>query len=171
MKKIDFKYFPVNNELPSHLIEVVDVFKVHANEIDSDRKRKKALNSNDVLKIVSDGLSECGYRCEKSKSKNDRIQLRINDSSQRFDVDGYNEEQKAIIEVEAGRAFRNHQFLKDLFEAFVMEDVEFLTIVVRRSYSSKSTTKDFELVSQFIETMYASKRFIIPLKGILIIGY
>lgn len=75
---------------------------------------------------------------------------------------------KIVIEVEAGRAVTNYQFLKDLFQACVMSDVDYLVIAVRNIYRKN---QDFEKVISFFNTLYASGRLILPLKGILIIGY
>jgi len=85
-----------------------------------------------------------------------------------FDADAINEEMKSVIEIEAGRGVANYQFLKDIFQAFVMNDVDYLTIAVRNLYRKSN---DFEKARRFIDTMYASGRFQVPLKGILIVGY
>jgi hypothetical protein len=73
-----------------------------------------------------------------------------------------------VVEIEAGRAVSNNQFLKDMFQASMMKDVEFLVIAVRNVYMR--SRKDFENVCAFMETMYASSRLRLPLKGILIVG-
>ena len=87
---------------------------------------------------------------------------------QRFDADAYNEEKGIVVEVEAGRAVTNYQFLKDLFEACVMSDVNYLVIAVRNEYRN---SLDFEKVITFFNTLYTSNRLQLPLKGVLIIGY
>jgi hypothetical protein len=50
----------------------------------------------------------------------------------------------------------------------MMQDVEYLSIAVRNVYRK---AKDWEKVCTFFETMYASSRLELPLKGVLIIGY
>jgi hypothetical protein len=72
------------------------------------------------------------------------------------------------LEVEAGRAVVNYQFLKDIFQACMMYGVEYLIIAVRNDYQKKD---DFQKVCVFLETLYISNRLSLPLKGILIIGY
>ncbi len=72
------------------------------------------------------------------------------------------------MEVEAGRGVTNYQFLKDLFQACVMQDVDYAVIAIRQDYRGSD---DFSKVVTFIETIYASNRLILPLKGLLIIGY
>ena len=49
-----------------------------------------------------------------------------------------------------------------------MQDVDFLVIAVRQDYRG---TDDYSKVIAFIETLYASTRLQLPLKGVLIIGY
>ena len=86
----------------------------------------------------------------------------------KFEVDAYHEKKGIVIEVEAGRAVHNYQFLKDLFEACMMPDAKYLVIAVRNDYKGQN---DFKIVNTFMETLQASDRLVIPLKGILIIGY
>ena len=75
---------------------------------------------------------------------------------------------KIVIEVEAGRGYRNNQFLKDIFQACMMPNVEFLVIAVRNHYHNSD---DFKSIFQFLETLYISGRLQLPLKGIVLIGY
>lgn len=95
-----------------------------------------------------------------------------------FRADGYNNADKSVIEIEAGRAVMNNQFLKDLFQACMMQDVEYLTIAVKNEYmvNNKKTGKvdkklDFDEVLKFFDALYSNNRLILPLHGILIIGY
>lgn len=50
----------------------------------------------------------------------------------------------------------------------MMQDVDYLAIAVRNVYRGN---KDFETVLKFFDTLYASNRLTLPLKGILVIGY
>lgn len=85
-----------------------------------------------------------------------------------FEVDAYHEKCRAVLEIEAGRAVTNYQFLKDFFEACVMYNVDYLVLAIRKIYRNN---KDFEKVLTFFDTLFASGRMSIPLKGILVIGY
>ena len=85
-----------------------------------------------------------------------------------FNADALSKDGRIVIEVEAGRATENNQFLKDLFQACMMFNVEYLVLAVRNEYRSH---KDFEIVYTFLETLYISNRITLPLKGILLIGY
>ena len=72
------------------------------------------------------------------------------------------------MEVEAGRAVSNYQFLKDLFQACAMQEARHLVIAVRNLYLGK---KDFDAVINFMETLYASSRLQLPLQSVTIVGY
>lgn len=85
-----------------------------------------------------------------------------------FNADALSSDKKIVIEVEAGRATENNQFLKDLFQACMMFNVEYLVLAVRNKYRSHY---DFDIVYTFLETLYISNRIKLPLKGILLIGY
>lgn len=131
------------------------------------------LPSNEVLNIVRSELEDIGFRMEASKKPLDKIQVPVlfglNGKLEKyFDADGYDEINKTVLEVEAGRAVTNYQFLKDLFQACMMHEVDFLVIALRVTYKRNA---DFDKVITFFETLYASGRLQLPLKGILIIGY
>lgn len=167
---INWQYYPKSKEIPTHLKDVVDIFVLNQNIISSD---DFTLNSNDVLEKISLNLLELNYQVEVSKKAIDKIKVPVlfgmNGKLEKFfDADAYNEELKTVIEVEAGRAVTNYQFLKDLFQACMMHEVDFLVIAVRNTYR---TNKDFQSVITFFDTLQASGRLILPLKGILIIGY
>ena len=85
-----------------------------------------------------------------------------------FEADGYNNETKTVIEVEAGRAVINYQFLKDIFQASMMIDTDFLVLAVRNSYKSND---DFQKINKFLEVTYLTSRITFDLKGILLVGY
>lgn len=130
------------------------------------------LDSNTVLRIVSNGLISLGFEIERSKSEKTKSKFlfylgkmgKWSNLLMQTDII----KKKIVIEVEAGRAVTNYQFLKDLFQACVMSDVDYLVIAVRNIYRKN---QDFEKVISFFNTLYASGRLILPLKGILIIGY
>jgi hypothetical protein len=129
------------------------------------------LSSNEVLSVVSKDLLDKGYKVELSKKEKINVPVLYgvsNSVEKSFDVDAYNQEKRFVIEVEAGRALLNNQFLKDLFQACVMVDVDYLAIAVRKVYKEQ---KDFETITKFFETLYASDKLTLPLKGILLIGY
>ena len=85
-----------------------------------------------------------------------------------FDADGISQDLSIVLEVEAGRAYRNNQFLKDIFQACMMPTVEYLFLAVRNTYAG---TDDFISIFNFLETLYINGRLQLPLKGIVLVGY
>lgn len=170
MGQLQFQYFPKNKAITEDLIKVVEVFSAKHNQINSENNQ---LTSNDVLSIIADDLESLGYQVERSKKSIDKILIPVlyginGVLEQHFDADAYNKDLKIVVEVEAGRAVLNYQFLKDLFEACVMDNVDYLAIAVRKTYKD---SHDFLKVITFFNTLFASNRLILPLKGTLIIGY
>jgi hypothetical protein len=167
---INWQFFPKSKIIPTHLKTVIDVFEKNETTISSD---KFQFGSNEVLENVREDLEKSNFQVEKSKKSNDKIKVPVlfgpNGKLEKyFDADGYNEATKTVIEVEAGRAVTNYQFLKDLFQACMMYEVDYLIIALRKDYRGNS---DFQSVITFFDTLYASGRLALPLKGILIIGY
>lgn len=167
---VSWQYYPKSDEILGHLAKVVSVFKQHHEEIDSSKHR---LSSNEVLFVLKKGLLGLGFKVEKGNRVEDKIKVpvlfgRDGHPEKWFNVDAFQEETGSVLEVEAGRAVDNYQFLKDLFEACMMHDVDYLVIAVRKVYREKA---DFEKVVTHFESLYASGRLRLPLKGVLIIGY
>lgn len=166
-------YFPRNKKITDELLHVISVFESQKSNIDSYSHKK--LESNDVLKVLADDLEKIGYQVERSKKEKDKIKMPVlygecGAVSLNFEVDAFNKDNGIVIEVEAGRAVTNYQFLKDFFEACCMYDAQYLCIAVRQIYGTP-TREDYKKVCSFFEAMHASDRFSIPLKGILVIGY
>lgn len=174
--EIKWQYFPRFAATPEHLKQVVIAFENAAHEIATP---KHQLSSNEVLEKVADYLEELSFKVERGKSRAQKIHRPVlygrDDSIDKaFEVDAWQESTGTIIEVEAGRAVINHQFLKDFFEACVIQDAKYLVIAVCKAYkpaSLKTPSNDFEIVSTFMDTLYSSGRLQVPLDGVLIIGY
>ena len=80
---------------------------------------------------------------------------------------------RPLTTVEAGQATINYKFLKDFYEACLMDDIDYLCIAVcnEYKYGTNQHSFDFKKVTEFFDAMYMSNRVSIPLKGILIVGY
>ena len=171
---INWTYFPKSDK-PTHLAtQVVDAFESVSQQLDSEENK---LRSNEALLVVSDKLRDIGFQVESGKKRHEIISVPVlfglnGKVEKSFQADALHEKEGFVLEVEAGRATINHQFLKDLFQACMMHDVYYCGIAVRNIYVAAGTkNKDFEKVMTFFETMYASNRMRLPLKGILVIGY
>jgi len=167
---IHWQYFPKSDEAPAIVHGVVDTFTEASNRIDSDRFD---MPSNGVLAEVCKTLQAAGFEVETGKKHDEKIFVPVlfglnGRPEKTFEADAYHRKEGFVLEVEAGRAVANNQFLKDLFQACMMHGVSYLGIAVRNTYRE---SKDFERVIRFIDTLYASSRIRLPLRGILIIGY
>jgi hypothetical protein len=167
---VNWNYYPACSRPPEIARAIVSVFEAVAPAIDS---RKHQLNSNAVLGLVAPGLMAAGFRVEASKRKADKLGVpvlfgRNGKVAKAFEADAFHELEGFVLEVEAGRACDNNQFLKDLFEACMMQDVRRAAIAVRNSYRGSG---DFETVCRFFDTLYASSRLRLPLEGVLLLGY
>ena len=175
---INWQYYPKSDRITEELVKVIEVFTKHEETIKSP---ENTLSSNEVLHIIREDLELLNYKVENGRGNMVRVPVlygRNGVLDKSFNADAYAEDLEIVIEVEAGRAVDNNQFLKDLFQACMMDGVSYLVIAVRNFYRIKAKNaygykedKDFENVNLFFETLYVSARISLPLKGILIIGY
>lgn len=164
---INSKYYPINGKRTktSNLIETI--FDNAYSQISTPLHH---LKSNQVLSVVRPDLINNGFKVERPT-----IPLKAS-TGLKFNADAFLESEGYLIEVEAGRAIENNQFLKDLIEACVVDEVEYLCIAVPNCYEYNSNEKKinnkvFEKVCDYMDAIYDSKLVDCHVKGILIIGY
>lgn len=167
---IQYQFFPRSIGVTPEISKIIDAFRAVENAIDSSHS---SLSSNGVLEKVRPHLERIKFNVEKGKQKTNKIDVpvlfgRNNKVDKMFYADALSEDGTIVIEIEAGRATENNQFLKDIFEACMMYGVDYLVLAVRNVYRDH---EDFNKVSVFLETLYISNRIHLPLKGILLIGY
>jgi hypothetical protein len=149
---------------------VIQCFEIVYEEIKSP---EHGLNSDGVLSHVRPHLEAIGFVVETGKTRGSKIPVPVlfglnNHIDKSFDADGLSGDGTIVIEVEAGRGVANYQFLKDIFQACLMHNVHYLALAVRNNYRGHD---DFQAVHTFLETLYISNRLLLPLKGIVLIGY
>ena len=169
--QILYQFYPKTKELPNHLSRVVGVFIKNKEKLSTSTRHK--LNSNQILALLAEDLKSVNYKVELGKAKRDKINVPVlfgknNVPEKAFEVDAYEPKSKTIIEIEAGRAVTNYQFLKDFFEAMIMSGIDYLVIAVRLTYRKN---RDFDSVTKFFDVFYSSDKVQHQLKGILVIGY
>lgn len=174
---INFQFFPRSHGLTGEIREIIECFR----KVDTEKDANIHLKSNDMLAMLRPGLEALGFQVETGKGKNEQIYVPVlfsdNDQIDKyFAADAWSKDHRIVIEVEAGRAVRNNQFLKDIFQACMMYEVEDLVIAVLNEYTFNSNGKpitayDYKEVRNFLETLYINNRLQLPLKGILLIGY
>ena len=168
---INWAHFP-QSVSPSELDrKLIDVFEAHASAIDSSTHVAQV--SDVVLAHLAGDLLALGFRVETGKTKAQKVHVpvlygRNGKVEKSFEADAYHPTEGYVLEVEAGRGVTNYQFLKDLFQACMMEGVTRLAIAVRNVYRKSA---DFDRMFTFFDTLYKSNRLALPLDGILTIGY
>ncbi len=165
-----YQLFPRSHGTSPDIKAVIDCFTKISDQIDSEVHH---LKSHQVLNTLRPLLEKLNYSVEKGKSRNEKIHVPVlfgqnNQIDKSFNADALSGDRKIVIEVEAGRAVDNNQFLKDIFQACMMYEVEYLILAVRNNYRGSD---DFSKIYIFLETLYISNRLNLPLKGILLIGY
>jgi len=167
---IRFQFFPRSQGISQQIQNIITCFEIESEKIKSPDLN---LSSNEVLEIIRPHLEKINFICETGKTKDKKISVPVlfgydNRIDKSFNADAVSADGKIVIEVEAGRAVDNNQFLKDIFQASMMFEVEYLVIAVRNDYRGAN---DFAKIYTFLETLYISNRLHLPLKGILLIGY
>ena len=114
---IQFQFFPRSNGISIEAQVIVRCFEIESDNIDSE---KYNLSSNEVLGILKPHLDKVGFICETGKSKENKIIVPVlfgynNVVDKSFNADAISSDGKIVIEIEAGRATENNQFLKDVF--------------------------------------------------------
>lgn len=142
---MNWMYFPKNKKIPPNLKQVVDIFRESEDLISSDMHQ---LKSDDVLNVIKPEMEKIGYAVEKSKAKTDKVRIPVMYGENgipelSFEADAYNKTEKIVVEVEAGRAVTNYQFLKDFYEACCMVDADYLCIAVRKTYRKSPIIKKY----------------------------
>jgi len=165
-----FQFFPRSQGITMQIQSLISCFEIEYENIKSPEYN---FSSNEVLERVRPHLEKIGFTCETGKSKDKKIGVPVlfghnNKIDKEFNADAVSEDGKIVLEIEAGRAVDNNQFLKDIFQACMMFKVEYLVIGVRNDYRGGN---DFMKIYSFLETLYISNRLKLPLNGILLIGY
>ena len=162
--------FPRSQQVTLLGREVIQAFEDIHTRISSDQHD---LSSNQVLAIACPGLQALGFEVETGKKRVDKISVPVlfgenGRFEKSFDADAWHRQEGFVIEVEAGRAVDNNQFLKDIVQASVMAGVDHLAVMCRNRYRRRD---DFKTITHFLETVFVSGRIVFPMKTILIVGY
>jgi hypothetical protein len=167
---INWFYYPKSRRPSMLTASVVNAFETEAAAIDS---AKYELSSSEVLAQVEPHLTQVGFRVENGEKTDGPVLVPVlfglgGKTEKYFHADAFHEDEGFVVEVEAGRAVVNNQFLKDLFQACMMHEVYYVAIAVRNIHKGEN---DFEKVARFLDILYASDRLKLPLNGILLLGY
>lgn len=174
---VNYQFFPRSQGVTPRIRQIIDCFK----QVDQNKEGNARYKSNEMLAMLKPYLESIDFMVESGKAASQQIFVPVlfseNDTVDKsFAADALSNDHKIVIEVEAGRAVFNNQFLKDIFQACMMYEVEYLVIAVLNEYQFKvngeeRVSHDYQTIKTFLETLYISNRLQLPLKGILLIGY
>ena len=167
-----WKSYPVSHTPPEFLPDILKAFSEVWPELNSE---DNGLISNDALALLAPGFARLGFQVETGKSSDKKVSVPVlfgenGKVIKSFNADAYSKEAGIVIEIEAGQAVDNHRFLKDLFQACVMQGVDHLVIAVQTHYG-KRNRDDYRTVERFFDTLYQSGRLQLPLDSLVIVGY
>jgi hypothetical protein len=176
---IRFSTFPRTQAPPSFVADLVAVFAKHENAI-ATISRAKGLKSDQVVATVSRDLAKLGFEVETGKRASEKIERPVYFGEGgrpivRYEIDAYHPGWKLGLEVEAGRAWMGNAVYRDIVQALVMVDVEWLALAVPNTYRFKASgrdavSKDYERTLALVEALYGHSRMQLPY-GLVLIGY
>jgi hypothetical protein len=181
MDRIPVRYqtFPRTVNPPDFAESVAKIFSDHEKEI-STTMLKKGLTSDEVLRVIHSDLERLGFECEKSKNPSGKINRPVlfgedGRAEVSYDIDASHSEWHAVLEVEAGRAWKGNAIYRDLIRASIMVGVKFLILAVPNRYRYKSagrvsTSPDYENTRYLANALYGHDRFQLPYY-LMLIGY
>lgn len=177
-----WRYFPAFSPPPPWVEPLVGLFRASRDAIDSFVTHQKRMESNAVLAVLADDLeSELAFQVERGKKKLGKLPRPVFFGDQgtylrTYEIDAFQHEFGIALEVEAGRATQGNAIYRDLIQASLMVDAEFLALAVPQEYRYKSSGKlvkerSYAKTYSVIEAIYGSERLQLPFQGLLLIGY
>ena len=175
-----FVFFPLSHRPPAWTRGIIELFTTSRERIDTKRGLQK--KSDDVLAILRPGLENLKFLVEKGKKAADRLQRPVlfeemGRPGHKYEIDAYQEENKIVLEVEAGRTTKGNAIYRDLIHMSLMVDADFAVIAMPLAYRHKGREEtivevpSYDYGKKLLEAIYASGRLQLPFKGILLTGY
>jgi hypothetical protein len=176
---IRFSTFPQTESPPAFTSAIVSVFEAHAPLI-ATMSLAKGLTSDAVLSVLRDDLIEIGFEVEGGKRRTQIIERPVfygenGIPTVRYQIDAYHREWKCALEVEAGRAWMGNAVYRDLIQASIMVNVDFLVLAVPQSYkylasNQSKTSNDYDNTRSLAAALYGHTRFRLPY-SLIVLGY
>jgi hypothetical protein len=179
MSTIHFSTFPRTELPPDFVFPLAQVFNAHEEDIYT-KKLDKGLTIGQVLAILRTDLQELGFEVEAGKLKEQKIERPVffgenGVPTVRYQIYAYHPIWKCGLEIEAGRAWMGNAVYRDLIQASVMVNVEYLCLAVPNSYKYKTVGRnsichDYDNTKNLADALYIHSRLTLPYK-LIIIGY
>lgn len=135
-------------------------------------------SSDQALEILRPDLETLGWSIETGKRAEQKIHRPVlfgdrNEARVKYEIDGWQEQYKAVLELESGRGWMGNAFYRDLIRTSLIHDAHFLVMGLRLSYTygNVRAQNDFEKGRDQLDAVFASGRLALPFKGILLFGW
>jgi hypothetical protein len=177
-----WRFFPAFQAPPGWVQTLVEIFASNRAQIDSLVVHETRMESNDVLRAISDDLeSEMKFTVEHGKKKLGKLPRPVFFGDEgtylrTYEIDAFQAELGIALEVEAGRATMGNAVYRDLIQGALIVDACFLALAVPIEYrytsgSRTSREPSYAKTYSVVEAIYGSQRLSLPFDGLLLIGY
>ena len=186
--EIIWTHFPKDRAPDQTVVKIIRAFENNASSIDSEKFGKSGTNedktefdSNFVLEQIEDDLTKIdGFSVEMKDEEGEKQLLRLpvlwgdnGESIKEYRVDGWSEEERIMLEVEAGMMImsnKTHQ--DDLIKALQIPNVKHFVIACAKVWDYHgSKKKPYERVKTDFSAFYHGNRLVLPFETITIIGF
>lgn len=172
--KLRWRYFPPTEPLPNHLRLVVDAFSSAWPWIQDYVGGKSGTDGRKVAAEVEQHFaSNSGWHLEGINGKV-RLPVIWGENGQvlaRVEPDGvfdHGDGRVSLLEVEGGGAVQNNRLMKDLFEALLIPQVDYVAIAVPQAAHERPP---YEVAVNLVAAIYARSLQSSHLKGVLLLGW
>jgi hypothetical protein len=144
-------------------------------------EKKTGIDSDGVLKEISNGLQALGYVVETGKTKASKIfrpvlfgENGVPEVS--YEIDAFHDELGIAVEVEAGRGAAGNADCRDVIRMSLILDAQNMALLMPIRYRTTSGSRQhaipaYERRRNQLDAIYASQRLRLPFEGVLLVGY
>ena len=179
MTSVRFSTFPRTEPPPVFTKKLVNAFVVHESSIGT-MALEKGLESDAVLRRLCPDLQALGFEVELDKKRESKIRRPVffgenGIPSLQYEIDAFHTDWRCGLEIEAGRAWMGNAVYRDLIQALVMVELDYLALAVPNGYryfSSGRTTvnRDYDKTCAVADALFSHSRIRMPYT-LLVIGY
>jgi hypothetical protein len=179
MSSVRFSSFPRTEPPPHFTAAIVDVFRLNEPLI-STMTLKKGLTSDAVLTQLRSDLLQLGFAVELGKTAGGKIKRPVFFGENgipdlQYEIDAFHVDWHCGLEIEAGRAWMGNAVYRDMIQALVMVELEYLVLAVPNGYryfsgGRSTTSKDYENTCAVSDALFGQSRIRMPYR-LLVVGY
>lgn len=176
---VRYSTFPQTEPPPDHTEEVVALFRKYERLI-STIDLDKGLTSDEVLRHFAGDLRSLGFEVEAGKQKLQKINRPVffgenGKPTLNYQIDAYQPDWRAGLEVEAGRGWMGNAVYRDLVQAAVMVGVDVLFLAVANTYKFRTKgrqviSRDYANTVNLAGALFGHSRIHLPYR-LVVIGY